>query len=51
MENETIQSNPVNDSPAKPSSYRWFFVFITLILVYYRTKQENKLRLMTSKEI
>jgi len=28
MENETIQSNPVNDSPAKPSNYRWFFVFI-----------------------
>ena len=40
-----------NDSPAKPSNNRWFFVFITLILVYYHTKQENKSRLMTSKEI
>ena len=38
-------------APAKPSLIRGFFVFITLILVYYRAKQENKSRLMTSKEI
>jgi len=26
MDNETILSNPVIDSPAKSSRFRWFFV-------------------------